>query len=238
MSDWSRPNPSSTNHAHNLDTIDDMIIEDHKTGFCGLCCCCGGSISSDHRDPSKRNCKGIFSGCYVKEESRPHWFVLFHTFTKSKIWVIFLTLFSTFLLFGPAVQNLADVGPTGDHVLFILRIVMLVFFTIDLLVRTVSEEGYFAFILCPEESEAPGSGSDSNKPRFLIGSFLFWCDLLSTLSTLYDLKYINNRHFEEILHQIAIVDGIPVSSMVTRHTIYSWRYLVNATNFVAPLGRL
>jgi hypothetical protein len=75
---------------------------------------------------------GGFCGCYAKEESRPNWLALFYSFAKPIIWVVFLFCFSILLLFGPAIQSLADVGPRGDAVFLYLRVVMLFFFTVNI----------------------------------------------------------------------------------------------------------
>jgi len=116
----------------------------------------------------------------------------------------------------------------GDSVFLYLRIVTLVFFIVDMAVRCVVEEEYFMFRLCggARKSGEPSSANSTAPPRSstsngdakestcVIGSFLFWCDFLSTLSILYDLSFINNHHQYPIINTIQLNAGIPVSSLV------------------------
>ena len=229
---------SNSNSANTISAVShhSAISMDRSSGGggCGggYCClrCCGRSCRSSNQSgySSIRNCHGFFCGCYVNEESRPKWLTLFYNFTKSIIWFILLSFFSIFLLFGPAAQSLADVEKKGDLVFMYLRIVMLVFFIVDIAVRCVVEEEYFMFTLCgaararselSSASTAPPPRSstisgDAKESTCVIGSFLFWCDFLSTLSILYDLSFLNNHHLHPVLNMIKLNDGIPVSSLV------------------------
>jgi hypothetical protein len=149
------------------------------------------------------------------------WVYSFYGFTKSTLWLFFLFVFSILLMFGPAIQSLADAGRRGDAAFLYLRIVMLFFFTVDILVRCFAEEGYFLLTLCRHRiichnwisapTQSNTTNGDSKEPFISIGSFLFWCDLLSTLSILYDLSFVNNHHFDPIYYEINAIRGIPVS---------------------------
>ncbi|KAL3921868.1 MAG: hypothetical protein SGILL_002519 [Bacillariaceae sp.] len=141
------------------------------------------------------------------------------------MWKILYVFFSLFLLFGPSIQYLV-VDEAGDIVFEIVRNVMLAFFIIDMIIRCVTDHDYFVCTLCCGNGAASGipvqpTGGSINSlayvetkdtEPFAFGSFLFWCDLVSTLAILYDLSYINpNVHgFNQV--EIGLdSDGIPVS---------------------------
>ena len=168
------------------------------------------------------NNNGFFCACYVKEESRPRWFSLFYDFTKSTVWFSLFSGFSVFLMFGPSIQSLIDTGAKGDIAFLNLRIIMFFFFIVDMLVRCITEENYFAFRLCRRKdiqnsasslSRSNTNNGDSIESFFRFGSFLFWCDFLSNISILYDLSFINNHHFDPVVVEIYLTGGILVRSI-------------------------
>lgn len=226
----------------------------HSNSFWCRCCCRGrprhgrlldeyrggngggsANASGATRAASCASCyHGVFCGCYANERSRPRWLTNLsysrYATQLAFVWRIFLFLFSVFLLFGPAVQNLADVDPTGDQIFFWLRIVMLFFFTLDIAVRCVLEENYFVLALCSSRggsepynnnttpsrntaapSSAAANGADLKRPMISIGSFLFWCDFISTMTILYDLSIMNQYRFAMAEHAITVTNGNPVS---------------------------
>ena len=189
--------------------------EENSDSFfrCSWLRCCGIFRQSG----STGNESGGMCGCYIKDESRPKWLSRFYGFTKSAVWLFFLYCFSIFLLFGPAIQCLADSDTTGDAVFLCLRLVMLCFFTVDIMIRCVAEEDYFVITLCRRSKSSVNASArsnttsgDSKERKFSFGSFLFWCDFISTLSILYDLSFISNHRFDPIDVEITVVEGIPV----------------------------
>jgi hypothetical protein len=157
--------------------------------------------------------------------------------------------FSVFLLFGSALQYLT-VDATGDVVFEIIRNIMLVFFVMDMIVRCVTDQDYFvcknAFptkassssgMMMISRSHATRGGSVNDSLAYMddnlkdhepcaIGSFLFWCDLISTMAILYDLSYINptatgTRQVDIELND----DGIPVRHYLQLHsTLYRFGF--------------
>lgn len=188
-------------------------------GCCSFGCCCGRSRSSEY---STQCCRGLLCGCYIGSASRSKFWKVVTTITKSKTWMVFMYIFSIYLLFGPALQAMIDVRPQGDLIFLILRLVMLIFFVVDIFFRCFLDEDYFVFTLCKGGNDVNNSSSltpsrnsngsgDSKDIWFGIGSFLFWCDIISTLSILYDLSFLNNHHFECVEHTITVENGVPVS---------------------------
>jgi len=177
----------------------------------------GGFFKSCWLNLCSGDYNGLLCGCYMKEESRPECFTLLHDSIRSIIWFVLFSGFSVFLMFGPAIQSLIDTGTTGDLAFLYLRIIMFFFFSFDMLIRCVTEENYFVFQLFRRKDQHnptsalyrsnTGSG-DSNKSFFRFGSFLFWCDFLSTISILYDISFINNHHFDPVLYEIHLTGGI------------------------------
>ena len=216
-------NSANNNSSDSYSAIIDGASDERNGGFFRLCCC-GRSRSSNHRDTSTGSYNGGFCGCYAKEESRPKWLALFYSFTKSIIWICFSFFFSMILMFGLAIQSLADVGLIGDEIFLYMRIIMLLFFTVDIVVRCVAEEGYFVSALCRGgrdrrnhimvSSRSITMNGDSKAPFFRIGSFLFWCDFISTLTILYDLSFLNNHHFNPVSIEINVIGGILVRSFI------------------------
>jgi hypothetical protein len=217
---------SATNSSRNTTaSIDHSSVR--RGGDCCSClwnfnccrCCCTTSNNSD------RSCNGLFCGCYVNEENRPKWLTIFYNITKTTIWKIIHIIFSVILLFGPAVQSLiADMGYLGDLIFDVLRSLMLVFFLTDMTTRCITEYDYFMFALCKRRKDGVSSTSttaaarisnnkgDGSDLTFAIGSFLFWCDAISTASILYDLSFINKGRYTTITDMFEMNNGLLVSS--------------------------
>jgi hypothetical protein len=165
--------------------------------------------------------------CYQPKNTRPKWLNSFHAFTKSIVWRILYIFFSLFLLFGSPIQDLLA-GPDGDIVFEVIRNIMLVYFVLDMLLRCIMDKEYFVCAVSGGGSSSATTTTGrtlppgfNNNPHLdarevhlpcSIGSFLFWCDLVSTLAILYDLSYANKN--SNGVRQIEIgldSDGVPVS---------------------------
>ena len=124
-----------------------------------------------------------------------------------------------------------DIEDRGDLIFDVLRSLMLVFFLTDMTTRCITEYDYFMFTLCKGRKDRLSSTSttaaarisnnkgDGSDLTFAIGSFLFWCDAVSTASILYDLSFINKVRYDTITNEFGINDGFLVSSKA--HTSYS-----------------
>lgn len=185
------------------------------------------------------------SCCYQPEQSRSGSLNRLHQFTKSMVWKSLYTFFSLFLLFGAPVEMLAT-DRAGVIVFEVLRNLMLVFFLVDMAVRFMTDKDYF---VCnpscgPASSSAlnGGGGGGGGGARntsyadtkdtatFLsccdVGSFLFWCDLISTCAILYDLNYINPALNSTKTLNVGLDDeGIPVSFLQAPSGIGSYRMM-------------
>jgi hypothetical protein len=105
---------------------------------------------------------------------------IFEQFLNSWVWRLCFAFNTLLLLFGFPVQNLLPRG--SDLVFDILYCLCLAFFTSDMVLRLYVEPNYFNFVVC---------GRRSAWGRCHIGSFLFWCDLASTCTLLYNISWIN-----------------------------------------------
>ena len=122
---------------------------------------------------------------------------------RSVVWKTFL-LFSTFLLlFGSSIQFIV-VPKEGDFVFDILYTISLAVFVIDMILNVLLDPEYFACQFCVRrEGEKCFSLS--------IGSFLFWCDVVSTLALLFNISYINRLEYEMMQIHIQLNEyGVPV----------------------------
>jgi hypothetical protein len=185
-----------------------------------LACCCGKNAA--------KPLSGISFNCcfYHPENSRPRWLNRLHLLTKSVIWKTLFVIFSLFLLFGAPIQYLA-VDETGENVFEVLRTIMLAFFVMDMGVRCATEPDYFVCTFCGGGSSSALGGlqvagrhnlmyADSkDSTPCAVGSFLFWCDLISTLAILYDLSYVNPNANGVWSVDIGLnSEGVPVSEKI------------------------
>ena len=121
-----------------------------------------------------------------------------------KAWRVLLFFFTLLLLFGSQIQDLA-VPKSGDIVFDVLYTLGLVFFIIDQSIRCRIEPNYFMFSI-------GGRGIGDAPGKVVCGSFMFWCDLVSALAFLYDISYVNTRHYDMITVDITLNEfGQPVS---------------------------
>jgi hypothetical protein len=214
-------------------------------GFWFRMCSCG-CVSCSYRQQTLGGLhKGFtcFCRCYQPKNLRPRWLNRFHAFTKSIVWRILYIFFSIFLLFGSSIQDLL-VGPDIDIAFEVIRNIMLAYFILDMMIRCVTDKEYFVCTVGGEGSESATTTIPTTRPSVAgynnatsrstrystahhdardmhpsctVGSFLFWCDVVSTLAILYDLSYVNNN--ANGLRQVEIglnSDGVPVSQETIR----------------------
>jgi hypothetical protein len=126
----------------------------------------------------------------------------------SRLWHLSSFFFTVLLLFGEQVQELW-IPKGGDIVFDILFTVAFVFFIIEILLRLYVEPRYFSLDLCGNKGlySVPTGWC-----RCRIGSFMFWCDTVSTFTLLYGISYINKRRFAVSTIDIGLDQyGFPVS---------------------------
>lgn len=126
---------------------------------------------------------------------------------SSRLWHVSSFCFTMILLFGGQVQELW-IPKDADVIFDVLFTVAFVFFSAEIILRLYAEPRYFSLDL-------RGKGL-YNVPtawcRCRIGSFMFWCDLVSTFTLLYNISFINKRRFAVYTVTIALDEnGYPVS---------------------------
>lgn len=99
--------------------------------------------------------------------------------------------------------------PKGADVYFdVLYSVASAVFFLDIILNIFVDPEYIAFHLCRRK------GDDTQNSYWTcgIGSFMFWCDVVSSLALLYDISYINKHEFEMLEISIVLDNyGVPVS---------------------------
>lgn len=127
-------------------------------------------------------------------------------YQASRFWQFSLVFFTMLLLFGSQLQELW-VPKEGDFYFDILFTIALGVFVIDMLIRCYVEPNYFGFNLRKPTDASAAWGSCR------LGSFMFWCDMISTATLLYDISFINRPLFDEETIEIELDPwGMPVSS--------------------------
>lgn len=121
---------------------------------------------------------------------------------SSHAWKAVLIFFAFVLLFGAQIRALF-IPKAGDIAVDVVFLLALVFFATDIGMRIDSEDGYFSWICC------------KNNKCCSVGSFLFWCDFVSTLTLIYDLSFINSVHYREASIDMQLGPfGIPVRTVL------------------------
>ena len=148
---------------------------------------------------------------------RQYFFLLVMT---SPVWRLLMALCILLLLFGSQVQNLWC-DKDYDTVFDVLYTIALCIFCVDIVLRMLSVPGYVSFNCKPLYNRiAKFLGRTprtryhyyDDEPFIHIGSFLFWCDVISTLTLLYEISYINKNQTEIRATDIRLDSyGIPVS---------------------------
>lgn len=105
-----------------------------------------------------------------------------------------------FLLFGSPIQFLA-VPQEGDVAFDALYMFGFVVFMIDVVFNAYADPGYLTCDPChPRRSRRSSQSSTDARHRSRswscgVGSYNFWCDLISSLGFLYDVSFINKKEF-------------------------------------------
>jgi hypothetical protein len=133
-----------------------------------------------------------------------------------------MIFFYGFLLFGSQVHHIW--APGQEKTYNILAFVTLGFCVADMILRILVEPDYFQFHIASFRGHRFGqtNGATDSNQTCSFGSFLFWCDLLSTSMILYDISWINDKHFETKVIELVLDDhGFPVCcSVVLFHPIF------------------
>lgn len=161
--------------------------------------------SSQASAPSQRCCGGCISSPRFRLTA-----LFLKRCIKSLIWRGFSVLFSVFLLFGSQMRHLW-VPESADQIFDIISIVAFAFFILDMMIRIMVEPNYFNFNVCVTNRTQFAENKESSA-NCVLGSFIFWCDLISTATLLYDISFINKAQYQFTeLHIELDANGSPVS---------------------------
>ncbi|CAB9517744.1 whole genome shotgun sequence [Seminavis robusta] len=145
----------------------------------------------------------------------------------SPVWRFFMCLCILLLLFGSHIQNLWC-DKDYDMVFDVLYTIALTVFCLDIILRMLSVPGYAGFNCKPLYNRIgkffgclPRTSRHhhhyDDEPPLHIGSFLFWCDVISTLTLLYDISYINQKQREIRANDIQLdTYGIPTEGQINQ----------------------
>jgi hypothetical protein len=148
--------------------------------------------------------------CGACPSPSPRFLHALSTIITSRIWRVIIGFNTVLLLFGSEIQAIA-IPPAGDIVMDILYLIALAIFLTDIVMRSFLEPTYLRVPQCCNK-ENQDRTQNTSWGGCQLGSFLFWCDLVSTLTLLYSVSFINTDEFERKTIDITISDiGIPVS---------------------------
>ncbi len=125
------------------------------------------------------------------------------------VWTFSAGFFVFVMLFGAPVQDLflpASADVAVDVVFTFAFITLLV----DILIRCIVDKAYFAWdrvgtFLTPQKT--------CKWFNTHAGSFMFWCDIIGTLTFIYDLSYINTLRTRPMTVDLILEDGFPVRKL-------------------------
>ena len=155
------------------------------------------------------------------------------------MWKALIICFTTILLFGAQLRDLF-LPKTADLAVDIVFLIVVCFFWVDIMFRMDCETNYFRLYLFSSFGYSSGiamprpitsSNSDSHQVDssvghccgrpFHIGSFLFWCDIISTLALVREITLVDlTGMFDEARIDIRLDDyGMPAD--VSKKTHFS-----------------
>jgi hypothetical protein len=82
----------------------------------------------------------------------------------NKYWTIFMAIITIYALFGDDIRLVAT-GKSADPIFYILTIVCLIFFTVEIVMASLAQDGFFL-------------------------GFYFWLDTVATISLIADIGWI------------------------------------------------
>lgn len=181
------------------------------------------SAEEDHNNESNRVRPSVwarlFGQCCLSSRLKTS----FKKILKSTAWRTLILICSIILLFGAEVRFLAFEEP-ADLAFDIIFCVVLGVFCIDIFMRAQAEEKYFTFNVggcCKPREDHSARTPIHNEPQsgwgdcnFRIGSFLFFCEFVSTLALLHEISFIHRQNFDQQRINIRLDEaGIPVEGM-------------------------
>ena len=138
---------------------------------------------------------------------------------RSTPWKVLMTAFHIFILFGSQICHLW--APQDALIYDILALFTFSFCLLDIALRIIAEPSYFQFGISFDGVSNRlnrlgfNGGEGTNKASVgAFGSFLFWCDIVSTGVILYDVSVINAPRYNTPNIEILLdAGGAPVRQM-------------------------
>ena len=128
---------------------------------------------------------------------------------RSVVWKALLIIFSIYLLFGSQIRHLF-IPSSMDAAFDIISLVVFGFFVLDMIIRMMIYPNYFSISCC---NTSGANGGNDVQTGCVLGSFVFWCDLVSTITLLYDISWINEGEYNVKEVKIQLNEfGSPVST--------------------------
>jgi len=129
---------------------------------------------------------------------------------RSVVWRAMVIIFSIYLLFGSQIRHLF-IPSSMDAAFDIISLVVFGFFILDMVIRMIIFPNYFSIGCC---NTSGVNGGNDVQTGFVFGSFVFWCDLVSTITLLYDISWINEGEYcvKEVEIQLNEF-GVPISGV-------------------------
>ena len=190
----------------------------------------GGAHENSQAPPRRRFvcsfsslCRGCLPEFLIDPYERQYFFLIV---LRGTIWRFLMCCCILLLLFGSHIQNLWC-DKAYDGVFDILYTIAFGMFCLDIALRSLVEPGYIGCNFASlrrqfsrwRKGRRRGGYDDDSFTKFYIGSFLFWCDIISTFTILYDISYINKMQTQEKTRDIVLNEFyIPVRC--------SWQHVV------------
>lgn len=130
---------------------------------------------------------------------------------RSRIWKLLMMFFYSFVLFGSQIHHIWAL--TDDQTYNILAIITFGFCLVELALRILVEPNYFQFGVagCHSNNRSGYNLGNDNNSSCAVGSFMFWCDLVSMGVILLDVGWVNSGVDEQRTIEIELdAHGFPV----------------------------
>jgi hypothetical protein len=179
-------------------------------------------------------CARAFTSCLPpRDRRRPY----LKSVLDSRWYKALLIVLTFILLFGAQIRFIF-IPAAGDAGCDVVFMAVFCIFWLDIFVRVDVEPNYFHLNICGltwkksrRNSGSGGSDSSRNHQRghshagtasggwcsaFEVGSFLFWCDVVSTLALMQDISFINPSYFSEYA-VVILLDSFGVPVRIRKH---------------------
>ena len=126
------------------------------------------------------------------------------------VWTWTAGFFVFVMLFGAPIQDLF-LPVSADLAVDVVFTFAFITLLVDILIRCIVDKAYFAWDRVGT-SLTPQKTCKWCNPH--AGSFMFWCDMVGTLTFMYDLSYINTLRTEPMVADLTLENGFPVRKLV------------------------